>query len=193
MAQSIHHNVFKVLADLNAKKKKQRVSFLTKGGGGYTLNGVSMQYMVNFIRRNLSNTMEKLDFCFHGVTMDAVEIFRAYLLVEMETLKKIRLQGHLGNDKARRLLSSLQNVNPSVTEFDLVHVGLEGAAGGEVASTLMQNNSILKLLFFRFNPLGVQGARALQPGIAEIRQCIRWFCNNVSLVIKGFLSLWMLF
>jgi hypothetical protein len=82
-----------------------------------------------------------------------------------------------------------------MTEFDLVDVGLEGAAGGEVVSTLMQNNSNLKLLFFRFNPLGVQGARALQSGIRGnqtvhtlvLQQC-QLGDQGVSLVVDAILE-----
>jgi hypothetical protein len=93
----------------------------------------------------------------------------------------------------RRLLSGLHD-NTSVKKLEIILDGdvMEGRTGGDIISTLMQNNSSLKMLWCQNLNLGVQGARALHLGLRTnqtLKSLVLFNCRlgdeGVAAIVQG--------
>jgi hypothetical protein len=132
------------------------------------IDRVNARHIANFMRQN-PHTVKTLILVFDRfATTDAVEIFSSSFLTTttaMTTrLHALRLEGFLGNDRARLLFSSLHR-NTSITELVLHKIGIHDWMGGSHLTSLLQNNSTLTTLSCGQDAIGLKGARALQHGI----------------------------
>jgi Ran GTPase-activating protein (RanGAP) involved in mRNA processing and transport len=161
--------IYQALADLTIKETEQDID-TSRFEDAKRMSGAEMRYMVDFIHRNLRH-VTSLSFRLRNhvseewrdVSDKAVNVLRKYL--RQTALQKIGLcDAYLGNNQGARLLSGLHGVT-FVRELTLSNLGLRGRTGGATISALLQSMPCLKRLGCRYNPLGVRGARALQPGI----------------------------
>jgi Leucine Rich repeat len=128
------------------------------------VDGFNAQYIVDFLQRH-PYAVKGLRICCLLLSPQAVEILRVFF--STTNLREISLiGGSLGNVNGGRLLSGLHG-HTSVSTLTLGLVGLQGAAGGGHLSALLENNLHLKDLVLIDNNLGPEGARALQPSLAN--------------------------
>jgi hypothetical protein len=128
------------------------------------------QYIANALRRQATGTgtVRALSLSFLEFSQEAAEVFRKLFALRTwsaaaTTFQEITLNGPIGNANGVLLFSGLHD--PSVTHLNLLNVGLEGAVGGSILSSLVRNNWRLNTLTCRRLPLGLEGARALQPAL----------------------------
>jgi hypothetical protein len=123
-----------------------------------------MRFIVRSLQQN-PTAVDELAFRWLYLTQRAVDTLRAYFASNTMALLSIRFHNVplVPANNGHQLLSGLHG-NNSVTQLFLCDVGWQGQAGGTVLSALLQNN-LLTTLFWNSNRLGVEGARALEPGL----------------------------
>jgi Leucine Rich repeat len=153
VATVVQQEILQALATIDIKKENQKLEIRCSGR---TIDRVNARLLTKFLSKH-PRAVERLDLIFNCFTPEAVGVFCR--LLARTTLQYIRLQGSLGT-KVTMLLSGSVQGNPSVKELEICH-----DVGDSSIAEFLQTNSVLTSFVVQFGTLGVEGARAMQPGI----------------------------